>query len=177
MVVADTYVKSKVEQERQATAFAAEAGIDLRVVVPGNLCVGPIASPGINGTMQRLKDIVTGTNTLKGAADLAIVHVSDVVAAHDKCMSLDSASGRYLAAADMIKIEDVFEALKALYPTMPIAPMANMDIASGVQGQSRKIEARITSELGIELKPFQTALKDSVDSMIAKNLIAIPGAA
>ena len=50
----------------------------MRVVVPGNLCIGPIASEGINGTMTRLKDIVSGKNTLKGAADLAIVHVADV---------------------------------------------------------------------------------------------------
>merc|ERR1719478_850244 len=107
-----TYVKSKVEQEKAATAYAAEAGLDLRVVVPGNLCVGPIASEKINGTMQRLKDIVTGTNTLKGAADLAIVHVTDVVAAHTQCMALDSAAGRYLVAGDMVKIEDVFATLK-----------------------------------------------------------------
>ena len=69
-----TYVKSKVEQEKAAVAFAAEHGLDLRVVVPGNLCVGPIASKEINGTMTRLKDIVSGTNTLKGAADLCGRH-------------------------------------------------------------------------------------------------------
>lgn len=61
-----------------AVTYATEVGLDLRVVVPGNLCVGPIASEGINGTMTRLKDIVSGKNTLKGAADLAIVHVADV---------------------------------------------------------------------------------------------------
>merc|ERR1711871_320029 len=38
-----TYVKSKVEQERAAQAIASEKGLDLRVVVPGNLCIGPIA--------------------------------------------------------------------------------------------------------------------------------------
>merc|ERR1719424_959079 len=77
-----TYVKSKVEQEKAAVDFAQKNGLDLRVVVPGNLCIGPIASANINGTMTRLKDIVSGTNTLKGAADLAIVHVGDVAAAH-----------------------------------------------------------------------------------------------
>jgi len=173
-----TYVKSKVEQERAATAFAEEAGLDLRIVVPGNLCVGPIASTGLNGTMQRLKDVVTGTNTLKGAADLAIVHVADVVLAHEKCMSVESASGRYLAAGDMVKIEDVFAALKELYPSMPVAALENMDIASGIPGQSRKIETgRLAAELGINLTPFKTALKDSVDSMIEKQMIAIPAGA
>ena len=107
-----TYVKSKVEQEKAAVAFAAEHGLDLRVVVPGNLCVGPIASKEINGTMTRLKDIVSGTNTLKGAADLAIVHVNDVVEAHAKCMTDDAAKGRYLVAGDMVQIEEVFSSLK-----------------------------------------------------------------
>merc|ERR1719231_1295235 len=167
-----TYVKSKVEQEKAATAFAAENGLDMRVVVPGNLCVGPIASPDnhINGTMTRLKDIVTGTNTLKGAADLGIVHVSDVVAAHIKCMTLDSASGRYLVSSDMVPIEDVFATLKALYPNMPVAEMSNMDIASGVPGKARKIESRATTELGLELHSYKEALKESVDSMIERKI-------
>merc|ERR1719201_1144337 len=81
-----TYVKSKVEQEKAAVARAAELGLDMRVVVPGNLCIGPVASKGINGTMTRLRDIMSGKNTLKGAADLAIVHVEDVVDTHAKCM-------------------------------------------------------------------------------------------
>ena len=62
--------------------------------MPGNLVVGPLQSQAINGTMTRLRDIMTGTNTLKGAADLAIVHVEDVVTAHEKAMTNDSASGR-----------------------------------------------------------------------------------
>ena len=45
---------------------------------------------------------MTGTNTLKGAADLAIVHVADVVEAHAKCMLDDAASGRYIVASDMV---------------------------------------------------------------------------
>jgi len=166
-----TYVKSKVEQERAATAFAKENGIDLRVVVPGNLCVGPIASQTINGTMTRLKDIMGGKNTLMGAADLAIVHVSDVVEAHAKCMTLDSASGRYIVASDMVPIEGVFRTLKELFPDMPVASMGEMDYASGVPGKARKIESRAVSELGLELKPYTQALKDSVDSMVSMQLV------
>ena len=44
-----TYVKSKVEQERAAVAEAKKLGIDIRVVVPGNLVVGPVESKKING--------------------------------------------------------------------------------------------------------------------------------
>merc|ERR1719201_96982 len=62
-----SYVKSKVEQEKAAVEEAARLGLDLRVVVPGNLVVGPVASKSINGTMTRLRDICNGTNTLKGA--------------------------------------------------------------------------------------------------------------
>ena len=138
--------------------------------MPGNLVIGPIESKGINGTMTRLRDIMSGTNTLKGAADLAIVHVADVVAAHAKCMSDDSASGRYIVAQDMTKIEDVFTALKELYPKHHVADLENQDIASGVAGKARKIGSRVGS-LGLELQPFKAALKDAVDSMIANNLV------
>jgi len=167
-----TYVKSKVEQEKAAVAAAKAAGLDMRVVVPGNLVVGPVASQNINGTMTRLRDIMSGTNTLKGAADLAIVHVQDVVNAHYKCMVDDSANGRYIVAQDMVKIEDVFSALREMYPTLPVAALENQDIASGIAGNARKIDSRVGS-LGVELKPYQTALKDAVDSMIANKLVAV----
>ena len=169
-----TYVKSKVDQERAALAFATKAGLDMRVVVPGNLCIGPIATRdnGINGTMTRIRDIMSGKNTLKGAADLAIVHVQDVVDVHCKCMTEDAAKGRYIVAADMAPIADVFAALKEMYPQLPVAEMgAEMDIASGVLGKARKVESRAVTELGLQFKPYQVALKDSVDSMIAAKLI------
>merc|ERR1719215_718264 len=163
---------SKVEQEKAALAFAQKAGIDMRVVVPGNLCIGPIASTGINGTMTRIRDIMTGKNTLKGAADLAIVHVHDVVHVHCKCMTEDAAKGRYIVAPDMAKIEDVFAALKEMYPQLPMAEMgAEMDIASGVLGAARKIDSRAAKEFGLQFEPYRQSLKDSIDSMIATNMI------
>merc|ERR1711879_1018830 len=102
---------------------------------PGNLCIGPIANKQINGTMTRIADIMKGTNTLKGAADLGVVHVDDVVTAHISCMTVDSASGRYLVARDMVKIEEVFETLRKLYPEAPVSEANNMDYASGVPGK------------------------------------------
>jgi nucleoside-diphosphate-sugar epimerase len=168
-----SYVKSKVEQEKAALACAKEFGLDMRVVVPGNLCIGPVEADHINGTMTRIRDIMSGKNSLKGAADLSIVHVQDVVAAHTKCMTVDAANGRYIVAPDMVTIEDVFSALRELYPTMPVAEMNNMDIASGVQGKARTITSR-SAELGVKLHTYKAALKDAVDSMVASNLIASP---
>lgn len=167
-----TYVKSKTEQEKAAIAFAEKHGLDLRIVVPGNLCVGPIANKEINGTMTRLADIMKGTNTLKGAADLGVVHVEDVAAAHASCMTNDAASGRYLVTRDMVKIEEVFETLKTLYPTAPIAEMNNMDYASGVPGKARAIDTRTEKELGVQLKDLSTTLKSAVDSMVAHGYVA-----
>jgi len=166
-----TYVKSKVEQEKAAVAEAEKLGLDMRVIVPGNLVIGPVESKAINGTMTRIKDICSGVNSLKGAADLAIVHVQDVVTAHAAAMASETASGRYLIAEDMVKIEDVFASLKELYPNLPIADMVNMDIASGKSGHARKIESRVGT-LGVELKGYKAALKDAVDSLIANKLVA-----
>ena len=166
-----TYVKSKVEQEKAAVAEAEKLGLDMRVVVPGNLVIGPVESTNINGTMTRIRDIMSGTNSLKGAADLAIVHVEDVVTAHAKAMTTDGATGRYLVAQDMVTIEEIFSTLKELYPNLPVAALENMDIASGVSGKARKIESRVGS-LGVEFKGYKVALKDAVDSMVSHNIIA-----
>merc|ERR1712115_172615 len=170
-----TYVKSKVEQEKAATAFCAENNMDLRVVVPGNLCIGPIASTHINGTMKRLADIMQGTNTLKGCADLGIVHVQDVVETEMKCMITESASGRYLVTTDMVKIEDVLTTLKELYPKYQIASqITSQDISSGIQGKARSVQTRVTKELDVNLTPYSNCLKDAVDSMIEKKFIVPP---
>jgi len=166
-----TYVKSKVEQEKAALECAKEFGLDMRVVVPGNLCIGPVEADHINGTMTRIRDIMSGTNSLKGAADLAIVHVTDVVAVHTKCMEDDAASGRYIVAPEFVTIEGVFAALRELYPNMPVAEMTNMDIASGVAGKARSIDSRTPAALGLELKGYKVALKDAVDSMMAASII------
>jgi len=166
-----TYVKSKVEQEKAATAFCAENNMDMRVVVPGNLCIGPIASTHINGTMRRLADIMQGTNSLMGAADLAVVHVEDVASAEIKCMTDSSASGRYIVASNMVKIEDVFASLKEMYPQCKVAALENQDISSGIQGKARGVESRVTKDLGVNLTPLSDCLKDSVDSMIEKKFI------
>merc|ERR1719463_260734 len=79
-------------------------------------------------------------------------------------------------APDMAKIEDVFASLKEMYPQLPMAEMGEMDYASGVPGMARKVESRAVTELGLKFTPYQQALKDSVDSMIAANLIAAPAA-
>merc|ERR1711990_1044203 len=155
--------KSKTEQEKAAVAFAAEHGLDLRVIVPGNLVVGPIESEAqINGTMTRLRDIMPGKNTLKGAADLAVTHALDVVDAHERSMTVDSASGRYLVAPDMVKLEQVFETLKSLYPNLPVAEMTGMDVASGIPGMARKVESgRTVHDLCLQFKPLDQSLKDA----------------
>ena len=108
-----------------------------------------------------------------------VLHVDDgeVGGAHAKCMLDESASGRYIIARDMVAIEDVFAALRELYPSMPVAPMENMDIASGVQGAARKIETRAEAGLGLQLKGYKDTLKDAVDSMLDHKLIAMPAAA
>merc|ERR1712174_40837 len=149
------YVKSKVEQEKAVTAYCVDNDIDLRVVVPGNLCVGPVASSHINGTMRRLADIMQGKNTLMGAADIGIVHVRDVVETEIKCMI----------------IEDLFATLKELYPKYKVASLINQDISSGVQGKARTVETRVTKELGVQLTPLSGCVKDAVDSMIEKKFI------
>ena len=77
----------------------------------------------------------------------------------------------------MVTIEDVFSTLKELYPTLPVAAMENMDIASGVKGNARKITTRAEEGLGLSLKEYKVALKDAVDSMLEHKLISMPAAA
>ena len=155
----------RAEQEKAAVAFADEKGLDLRVVVPGNLCIGPIANKQINGTMTRIADIMKGTNTLKGAADLGVVHVDDVVAAHMSCMTNDVAKGRYLVSRDMVKIEEVFATLKESTDAPVNTTPDNFDY-SGVPGKARPSRAARRPSLRRLQGPEDDA-KDAVDPMAA----------
>jgi len=167
------YVKSKTRQEQAAWATAERLGLDMRVLVPGNLCIGPMLSSHINGTMTRIRDIMQGTNTLTGSADLGVVHASDVAEAHVAAMAKDSANGRYIISQDMVTLEVVFDTLRSLYPHMPVATMSNMDYSSGVPGKARKIHSRAEAELGLKLAGHERTLKDAVDSMIEKKVIPV----
>jgi len=84
----------------------------------------------------------------------------------------EDAKGRYIVTRDMVKIEEVFETLKTLYPSAPIAKLDNMDYASGVPGKARAIDSRTETELGLQLKDLQTTLKDAVDSMVTHGFVA-----
>ena len=109
---------------------------------------------------------------MRGAAhSLDLASNSQVVATHVKCMTVDAASGRYIVSSDMVEIEKVFESLRTMFPHLPVASMDNMDIASGVQGKARKIESRV-AELGLTLRPFEVALKDSVESLVERQMVA-----
>merc|ERR1711976_179032 len=102
-----------------------------------------------------------------------VVHVADVVDVEIKCMITDSACGRYLVAPNpLVKIADVFDGLHELYPQYPVAKMENMDIAMGVLGKARRVESRVGKEFGMDLIPLSRCLKDAVDSMIEKGMIA-----
>jgi len=72
----------------------------------------------------------------------------------------------------MVRIEDVFETLKSLFPAAPIATPDNMDYASGTPGRARAIESRTEKELGVQLHDLRSTLKDAVDSMVAHGLVA-----
>ena len=72
----------------------------------------------------------------QGAADLAIVHVNDVVEAHAKCMTDDAAKGRYLVAGDMVQIEEGFSSLKQMYPQLNVAALE----------EQRRVAAELVTE-------------------------------
>merc|ERR1719440_2345407 len=62
--------------------------------------------------MTRLRDIMTGTNTLKGAADLAIVHVADVVKARTIETRVESGLGLKLKSYE-VALKDAVDSMIA----------------------------------------------------------------
>ena len=75
----------------------------------------------------------------------------------------------------MVRIEEVFETLKELYPAAPLPALDNMDYASGIPGKARGVETRTEAELGLQFKDLRTTLKAAVDSMVVHGFVPSVG--
>ena len=193
------YYYSKTLAERAAWDFmAAEPrGFDLVVINPF-LTIGPALGPGLNTSNQVFVDLTTGT--YPGILSLAfgLVDVRDVASAHIQALRTDAASGRYLCAGEVVPMRDLVGIMRRCLPPQVKLPTRSLDNALGTQvvklasylqprgvgsylrshvGRVPRYDTtRIRTELGVEFRPADQSVQDTVADLVALGRISVPAA-
>ncbi|KAK3130852.1 hypothetical protein QOZ80_6BG0498800 [Eleusine coracana subsp. coracana] len=152
----DWYYLSKTMAECEAFAYAAKTGLDVVTICP-SLVLGPIMQPTVNSSSKILLNYFKGDretveNKLRNLAD-----VRDVAGALLLTFEKPEASGRYLCSSHPIKMSDMINILKTLYPTY--AYPKNFTEVENIIYSSDKLQ-----KLGWTFRPAEETLRDSVES-------------
>ncbi|RLM56180.1 cinnamoyl-CoA reductase 2-like [Panicum miliaceum] len=153
----DWYNLSKTLAEREAFAYAEKTGLDVVTICP-SLVLGPLMQSTINASSKIL------LNYLKGDRDTVenrlrnIMDVRDVTDALLLAYEKPEASGRYICSSHPIKVSDMINILKNLYPTYPY-PKNFVEVEGNFVINSEKLQ-----KLGWTFRPIEETLRDCVES-------------
>ncbi|KMT14529.1 hypothetical protein BVRB_4g072990 [Beta vulgaris subsp. vulgaris] len=162
-----SYALSKVLAEEAAWKFAKENDIDMVSINP-SMVIGPMLQSTVNDSVASILNLINGSESYP---DLVCpwVHVKDVVEAHIRAFEIPSAAGRYILAERVLHFSDVLKILHQIYPSFKL-PNKCVDVGPlpKICYQVSKSKAK---SLGIEYTPFEVSLRDTVESLKAKNFV------
>ncbi|KAM0883542.1 hypothetical protein ACQ4PT_031584 [Festuca glaucescens] len=115
----DWYYLSKTLAEREAFSYAAKTGLDIVTICP-SLVIGPLTHSTVNSSSKVLLNYFKGgcgehetvENKLRNVVD-----VRDVADALLLSYEKSDMSGRYICNSPPVKVSDMINILKSLYPT------------------------------------------------------------
>jgi len=160
----DWYYLSKTLAEREAFAHAAKTGLDVVTICP-SLVWGPLMQPTVNSSSKILLNYFRGDHDTVENRLRNIVDVRDVADALLLVYEKSEASGRYICSSPPIKVSDMINILKNLYPTYPY-PKNFVEAQENSVFSFEKLQ-----KLGWTFRPIEETLRDSVESYKAFGLL------
>lgn len=160
----DWYLLSKTRAEREAFAYAAKTGMDVVAILP-SLVLGPLMQPTVNASSKILLKYLKGEHETVENRFWNLVDVRDVADALLLAYENPEASGRYICSPVRIKVSDVINILKTLYPTYTY-PKNFTEVEEGKVMSSEKLQ-----KLGWTFRPVEKTLGDSVESYKASGIL------
>lgn len=188
------YYYAKTQAEHAAWRFMKEARphFDLVVINPGQV-LGPSHRESVGTSVAYVRDLMTGKIPAVIDLDVPYIDVRDVADAHILASQTRRAQGRYLAVAGVVTTRQLIEAIKRLgyidyqFPKMsldsPIGmPVARIAIRAQPPGLRHYLRAfvgrrvvidnsKIRNDLGIEFRPLDDTIRDTVEDLIAKDQV------
>ncbi|KAM1363663.1 hypothetical protein ACFX15_028015 [Malus domestica] len=164
------YVLSKTLAEEAAWKYAKANGIDLVTMNPG-LVIGPLLQPTLNLSVKMIQNLITstGTETLP-LSNYRFVDVRDVASAHFLAFEVPSASGRYCLVSNVTHSSEVLRIIQELYPTLHHPEKCEIGNTSDPIYQ---VSAEKAKGLGINFRPLEVSLRDTIESMKEKGFLKI----
>ncbi|CAI0438455.1 unnamed protein product [Linum tenue] len=164
------YPVSKTLAERAAWEFAEKNGIDLVAIHPAT-CLGPLLQPGLNASTAVLKQLLEGARDTQEYHWLGAVHVRDVAKAQVLLYETPAASGRYLCTNGIYQFRDFADRVSKLFPEFPVYRFTEETQPGLVECDGA---AKRLIDLGLEFTPVEDAVRETVESLRARGLIAVP---
>uniref|UniRef100_A0ACD5ZJ25 Uncharacterized protein n=1 Tax=Avena sativa TaxID=4498 RepID=A0ACD5ZJ25_AVESA len=161
------YVLSKTLAEQAAWKFSEDNGIDLVTINPA-MVLGPLLQPTLNTSAGLIKYLISGSPVYLNFS-VGWVNVKDVALAHVLACEVPSASGRYCMADRVLHFSEVVKIIHEMYPSLPVPEKCADDkpFAPTYQVSRDKIKT-----LGIELTPFETTLRETIESLKEKGFVS-----
>ncbi|KAL5200259.1 hypothetical protein ABZP36_021462 [Zizania latifolia] len=160
----DWYYLSKTLAEREAFAYAAKTGLDIVTICP-SLVIGPLIQSTVNASSKLLINYFKGDRETVENRLRNVVDVRDVADALLLAYENPEASGRYICNSAPIKVSDMINILKSLYPTYTY-PRSFVEVEESSTYSSEKLQ-----KLGWTLRPIEETLRDSVESYRAFGIL------
>ncbi|KAK3134126.1 hypothetical protein QOZ80_6AG0545300 [Eleusine coracana subsp. coracana] len=160
----DWYFLSKTMAEREAFAYAAKTGLEVVTICP-TLVIGPLMQSTINSSSKILLNYFKGDHDTVENRLRNLVDVRDVADALLLTYEKQEASGRYICSSPPIKVSDMINILKSLYPTYPY-PQNFVEVEDNFTYSSEKLQ-----KLGFTFRSMEETLRDSVESYRAFGIL------
>ncbi|KAL2895259.1 Cinnamoyl-CoA reductase 1, partial [Bienertia sinuspersici] len=152
------YCASKTEAEIEAFDYAKRSGLDVVSVCPG-LVLGPMMQSTVNASSNVLISLLKGDESPENKVRM-IVDVRDLAAALLMVFEKPEAEGRYICTAHHIRVRDLVDKLRSIYPHYNYPIKVTEVVANGDRGlSSEKLQ-----NLGWNYRPLEETLVDAIES-------------
>ncbi|XP_022724416.1 cinnamoyl-CoA reductase 1 [Durio zibethinus] len=161
------YAVSKTLAEKAAWEYAEKHGVDVVAINPGT-CLGPLLQPKLNASSAVLLQLLQGSKDPQEFHWLGAVHVKDVAKAHLLLFLSSAASGRYLCTNGIYQFAQFAQTVSELFPHYPVHRFTG-DTHPGLV--PCKDAAKRLIDLGLVFTPVEEAVRETVDSLLAKGFL------
>ncbi|XP_011041140.1 PREDICTED: cinnamoyl-CoA reductase 1-like [Populus euphratica] len=152
------YNLSKTVAESEAWEYAKRSGLDVVAICP-SLILGPILQSTVNASTKVLiKILKDGCDSLENKLR-PIIDVRDVAEALLLAYETPRAEGRYICTAHAIRVKDLVEKLRSMYPNYNYPKSFTEEEQEAVMISSEKLQ-----RLGWSFRSLEETLIDSVES-------------
>lgn len=157
------YFLSKTLAEREALDFAEKNRLDVVTVCP-SLIIGPLLQSTINASSLVLINLLKGVRPTVENKVLSIVDVRDVADALLLVYEEPNASGRHICASHRVKMQDLVNILKSLYPHYKYPEIFT-------EVEDCEIRSAKLNNLGWKCRTLQESLTDTIECHQAAGLL------